>query len=85
VYTLSPKEADLFTRFCGLVCKIDLKYIHVRLSDTAKGPSRFQGYPEYDITYNDILELDAIGLINFKETVLEHKFDSKWGQILNSE
>jgi len=76
VYTLSPKEADLFTRFCGLVCKINFKYIHLRLSDNAKGFSRFHGYPEYNITYDDILELDAIGLINFKETVLEHKFDS---------
>ena len=59
VKTLSPQEAALFTKFCGLLWHDPSNgLIHISLSDDELAK-------KFGISYLDIVELESLGLIRF--------------------
>lgn len=59
IKTLSQSEADLFTKFCSILCcNYKLHYVHIRLTDEIH-------LTDYGIDYSDIMELESLGLLRF--------------------
>lgn len=63
VRTLSQKEAETFTKFCSLILNEE------NLGYFAFNPTGKEGLDEFGISYVDLIELDAYGLIRFDNNI----------------